>query len=131
MREEVRWWLNTARQEVEVAEKLLDGRSYNFCAFHCQQAAEKALKALLIERGGWARTPSCLVLIGELGERGENLSSFATDARRLDIHYIDSRYPNGLVGEPSAFYDETIAREVLEAARRILGHVESRLSGNP
>ncbi|MCU0575164.1 MAG: HEPN domain-containing protein [Syntrophobacteraceae bacterium] len=43
------------------------------------------------------------------------------DARELDLHYIPSRYPNGLPGGfPHSFYGENTATSALQSARRIL-----------
>jgi len=47
------------------------------------------------------------------------------DARSLDLHYIPSRYPNGLPsGFPHTFYSETIARAAIAAGNRILSAVK-------
>lgn len=43
------------------------------------------------------------------------------DARELDLHYIPSRYPNGLpAGYPHSFYGEKSARTALVCAERIV-----------
>ena len=47
VREQARWWLRTAEGDVDAARILLDAGRFNLCAFHTQQAAEKALKAVL------------------------------------------------------------------------------------
>lgn len=51
MREEAGWWLATARGDLEAARVLLRSGQHNLAAFHAQQAAEKALKAVLAEAG--------------------------------------------------------------------------------
>jgi HEPN domain-containing protein len=48
----------------------------------------------------------------------------ATGHRWLDLHYVPSRYPNGLPsGYPHAFYDRGTAEQAVSAAERILGAV--------
>lgn len=45
--------------------------------------------------------------------------------RELDLHYIPSRYPNGLPsGYPHQFYDEETAQRALKAAEKIFAIVE-------
>ncbi|MFH1200652.1 MAG: HEPN domain-containing protein [Candidatus Micrarchaeota archaeon] len=43
-------WLDEAQDDLKAAENLGKARLYAAACFHCQQAAEKALKALLISR---------------------------------------------------------------------------------
>lgn len=38
-------WLKQAREDLKTAEALLKSRRYTWCAFVCQQALEKCLKA--------------------------------------------------------------------------------------
>lgn len=51
VRREAQWWLNTAEGDLTGARVLLDAGRFNLAAFHSQQAAEKALKAVLSARG--------------------------------------------------------------------------------
>jgi HEPN domain-containing protein len=39
-------WLNEARAELRAGHALLTGQHWSWCCFTCQQAAEKALKAV-------------------------------------------------------------------------------------
>jgi len=48
-------WLQKARRDIRVAELALGEDLYDEVAFHAQQAAEKALKAVLVALG--ARPP--------------------------------------------------------------------------
>src|SRR5437667_7440428 len=52
------------------------------------------------------------------------LKGFIEDARELDLHYIPSRYPNGLPsGYPHAFYGRETAERAVGATERILNAV--------
>lgn len=119
MRTEITWWLDAARRDLSMALQLQDGGFYEGVAFHSQQSAEKFLKALLIARGGrWTRTHSCVAILRTLADTGLRIPpEIITMARKLDLHYIDARYPNGVGGPPAEFYDATIAREAKEACR--------------
>lgn len=51
----------------------------------------------------------------------------AGSARRLDLRYVQSRYPNALGGDPTRYYDETVGRECLEYAETILRFAREEL----
>jgi len=128
MREEVRWWLETSAGDLALARKALELGSHHHCAFLSQQAAEKALKALLLSRGRFERGHACTDLLAAAGSAGveapEELRSFC---RELDHHYIASRYPNGVGGEPAKFYDARIAAASLARAEAVIRHVQANL----
>lgn len=45
--DETHAWLARARSDLQAAKLLINGNAYAEALFHCQQAAEKALKAFL------------------------------------------------------------------------------------
>lgn len=120
-REEARWWLRTAESNLEAARTLRTADQNHHCAFHAQQAAEKALKAVLAFHGEAHRTHACTELVGLLAGAGIDVpDGLDTAGRRLDLHYVQARYPNGLGGDPTVYYDAEIADETLELAERFL-----------
>jgi len=130
MRIDPRWWMRAGERDLAMAAQLHSGGFHEGTAFHCQQAAEKMLKALAARLlGDVLRTHSCIELLEALARSGlEAPSELCTSARKLDLHYIDSRYPNSVGGAPDRFYDETIAAEALEACLAIHRFVEERLA---
>lgn len=127
-REEARWWLRTAESDLEAARTLTSAGQHNHCAFHGQQAAEKALKAVLALHGEAHRTHACTELLERLSDAGVDVpDGLDTAARRLDLHYVQVRYPNGLGGDPTAYYDAAIAGETLELAERFLALARDEL----
>jgi HEPN domain-containing protein len=44
------------------------------------------------------------------------------------VHYSDARYPNSVGGSPQEFYDEAIAKELLDAAKELIAYAEKGLS---
>ena len=50
MKEEVRKWFKKAKEDLNSAGYNFEGSKYDVAMFLCQQSAEKAFKALLIER---------------------------------------------------------------------------------
>lgn len=129
MREEAQWWYNTAEGDLDGARVLFRAGRFNLCAFHAQQAAEKALKAVLAARGIAHRGHACVDLVEVLRREGEPVrDELEGAARRLDLHYVQSRYPNGLGGDPTRYYDGSIAGECLENADSIVRFVRERLA---
>ncbi|MCL5290956.1 MAG: HEPN domain-containing protein [Actinobacteria bacterium] len=127
MREEATWWLRASDRDKQAAEKLLNWDLFESSAFHAQQSAEKALKALLIRYGREARTHSCVSILKLLKMEGLDVSSVELSAKRLDSHYIQSRYPNGAGGPPEDLYSKEIAEEAMECLGRILSLVHQNI----
>ena len=120
LREESRWWLDTADGDLAAAGVLRDAGRFNLSAFHAQQAAEKALKAVLVSRGKTLRSHACVAIVAALKAHGVAVNEDIEAAgRRLDLHYVQSRYPNGLGGDPTRYYDLAMADECLGYAERI------------
>ncbi len=71
LRGEALLWLEQARRDLEAARHLVASRDWFASVFWCHQAAEKALKALLIASGKAVRGHNLLeplrILRGELG----------------------------------------------------------------
>ena len=60
MRLEVEWWFHQAKRDLAMAERPLEAGLHEGAAYHSHQAAEKALKSLVVKEGGWHLTHSCL-----------------------------------------------------------------------
>jgi HEPN domain-containing protein len=115
-------WLAQAENDLAFARYALDGDYFHQACFVAQQCAEKALKALHFRDG--ARTVighSVVGLLGQLRERYPRLGDLNDLAADLDLFYIPTRYPNGLVeGMPFQSFTRAQAERALQAAERIL-----------
>ena len=82
-----RTWLRSAERDVAVALLVCDAQPA-LAAFHAQQAAEKALKAVVIAlTDDHARTHSAGALVGELRLLGIAFEAgVEADARALDLY---------------------------------------------
>jgi len=117
-REEIMAWLRKARRDMDSAERLLaDNPPYrDTAAYHCQQAGEKAIKAMLTAAGlNFPKTHDLTMLVnlaaGKFGDMGA-----MTDAAIILTPYATLyRYP-GAALEP----DDTDIQEALEAAKAML-----------
>jgi HEPN domain-containing protein len=97
----------------------------------CQQAAEKAVKAVFPARRmvGWGHV--ILRLLEELRSEVEIPEALFGRARRLDQYYVLIRYPNGFdAGKPSDYYDRNQAEEAIRDAEDILAFCEGAI-GSP
>ncbi len=112
-------WLKAAEDDLEDARTLLRAGRYAGAAFHAHQAAEKALKALIIElrREVPPRIHNLIALARHLSIDDEDILEAL---RRLNPHYRISRYPDAANGVPMEVYSESIASELLELAERVV-----------
>ncbi len=128
-RDDAERWLAEAEADVATAAVLLTSGRYNPCAFYSQQAAEKALKALiyLIDADPWGH--SVLALVDDLERRGWTVDpELRAAARRLDHHYIAARYPDAFpAGTPTDFYDEDLATTAHTDARAVVAYARRQI----
>ena len=105
MRDAVKDWLKQGQEELEVAAYLLQGKYFKGACFHSQHSVEKAVKAMLLNKGWELEKTHSLERLIALGEQ----HNVQIDLSDEDVVYIDniyrSRYPAeaGLLplGEPS------------------------------
>ncbi|MFQ6062433.1 MAG: HEPN domain-containing protein [Methanosarcinales archaeon] len=130
MIDDVERWLIESENDLDAAKILLDANKYNICAFHSQQSAEKALKALLIlfQKNTWGH--SIIDLLAQVEDVMDipDLEDLEKCARELDKHYIPSRYPDAYPsGAPKDYYDIEIAECVLNCAKKIRKFVKETM----
>ncbi len=115
-------WLGQAEDDLRLARVALRERFFAQTCFIAQQVAEKAVKSLRYLRGerevlGHSVRKLMQPLTSELPE----LTALVEDAAELDLHYVPTRYPNGLPDlAPYQAYVEGQARRALEAAERFV-----------
>ena len=71
--QEISWWLDASRNDWEAFEVLKKSENYSLAAFHLQQSAEKALKAVCLKQGRPGFTHSCTDLVKKLRGSGVNI----------------------------------------------------------
>jgi len=125
---EARRWLSRAEEELAVAKWDAQGKFWASACFHCQQAAELALKAILIREGQRnLRVHSVLGLARRAGAYEPSLRPLESDARRLDRFYVGTRYPNGF-DAASDMFDEPAFHEAQAAAIPFVAAARGRLA---
>lgn len=114
-------WFRQADADLRLARHARDGAAHDWACFAAQQAAEKALKAVLMSRGAdaWGHTVTALLGVVAGDDVAEEL---VVCAKTLDKHYIPTRYPNGLdAGAPTDFYTSKDSDDAIACAERLLG----------
>lgn len=121
-------WFKQAEADLRKALNDIVTRDWDSAAFWSQQAAEKALKALLLNAGIASRGHNLLEL-AEVArvELGVDVDEVIDDLRELTVHYTISRYPNAANALPYELYTEGKARELVERARRVVEWVRRSL----
>jgi HEPN domain-containing protein len=121
---EAKRWFQQASYDLKASRWNIAGGFFDTASFLAQQAGEKALKSLLYYVGSRREallTHSLVEMIIKIGKRGTGLPDLLDEARKLDLHYVPSRYPNGLPsGYPHQFYGKEIAEDALQAAEKIV-----------
>jgi len=121
----VREWLVKAQNDLSSAELLLtaDKPIRDTGCFHCQQAAEKALKAFLSYQGiEFEKSHSLVYLVDLCIGLDRDFQVLQSDARDLTIYAVGIRYPGEFI-EP----DENEAQAALEMAYTVWNFVLKRL----
>ncbi|MDK2984509.1 MAG: hypothetical protein PWQ96_151 [Clostridia bacterium] len=92
--EQVKEWLAISEEDLQVAELCYNGGKFLHCAYMCQQAVEKTLKAL-INTGGI--TPPPIHNLPDLAIEGEVWDTMNSEQhmflRALTTYAIEARYP--------------------------------------
>lgn len=110
---EAKAWMVKAWRDLETARRAATGQPpfYDVAVYHCQQAAEKAVKAFLVHHGKlYEKTHDIEVLTDLAGEVDSNFSQLADAADALTPYATRFRYPNATFAvEPQpAEYDEAL-----------------------
>jgi HEPN domain-containing protein len=123
----VQIWLDRARSDLNLGRAALrtSGVLPEDACFHAQQCAEKALKALLTERGiEFPRTHVLESLLDLLKVHGMSIPHSVDEAFELTQYAVQTRYPGEW--EPVSKQE---ARSALERAAIVLAWVEKQILG--
>jgi len=129
MKASAKEWIQFADKDLQAALIMLDHENIrSIAAFHCQQAVEKCLKALLEERELDVPKTHDLEKLAARVEVGWGIAFEDERLLVLNTVYIESRYPGGLgllpSGQPSS--DEALdlfyfASDLKSRVLKILG----------
>ncbi len=122
-------WLKQADSDLCAAEDSASSNHYEWACFQAQQAAEKAIKALIISKGSESRIHSIKFLLSNLPENISVSDQIQNAARELDKHYIQTRYPDSFsTGIPKDFFTQDDAQRAISYARKIIEFVREKIN---
>ena len=91
-------WIDRAQEDLQTTEVLLlADKCYFSCAFHCQQAIEKALKAYLLVKSGDLVDGHNLTWLCKQAMRHErDFDQWLDESAALNRCYVETRYPTDI-----------------------------------
>lgn len=117
--------------ELQAARDLLVGGHWSWCCFTCQQAAEKALKALCEHFRNPQLGHNLNLLLQAVGTHTTVPEPLQVACAQLNRYYIPTRYPNAFDrGAPADQFFEADARQALDYAQEVIRFAES-IIGSP
>src|SRR3989344_4846914 len=117
-------WLLTAEKDLKIAKEDIDKpERRQDVSFHCQQSAEKFLKAFIIFKNLEFRpTHDLETLLQICSQQNKEFGSIRTECKMLSPFYIGARYPD---------FDERLTgeevNEVLRYAQKIVKFVKKKI----
>lgn len=111
-------WLEFAKKDLESAEILLKGKAYEGSIWHCHQALEKALKAVIVEkRIKLRKTHDLIGLVADAKiEVSKDISDFIDN---LNPYYNPIRYPDAAM-EAKFSYPKSVCQNILKTTKEVI-----------
>ena len=123
-------WMAQAEHLKEQAAWLIQGGFFDGACFHCQQAAEMAVKAVHQSRRLEAWGHMISKLLRGLPKDLVVPEGVVLAAARLDRFYVPARYPNGFEsGAPKDYFKAKDAQEALENCSLVIDFCRRTLDG--
>ena len=122
-------WMSQAERDLAHARHSVESSDFEWAAFAAQQAAEKAVKALILARSGEPWGHSVSLLLESLFVQLPEAETLREAANRLDKHYIPARYPNGFpAGYPGKLYTSGEAEAAIVDATELVSFCRRHLA---
>jgi len=112
MKEEIGDWIKKAESDLDVAKYNFKGNKIDAAAFFCQQATEKALKAVYIKKFDSLLKIHDLVLLSKKVEAPQEIIDLC---KVLTSYYIETRYP----GLFQKFSEKEVAEALMSSEKVI------------
>lgn len=118
MRAQSSVWMDIADDDLEAAEHCFIGKRFLWSMFMCQQAVEKAIKAVHYENTGMTppKKHDLISLAGSAGILDQCAKDTKDLLRRLSLYYIETRYPDKRA-DLEAKCNQEHTKEILERSK--------------
>ena len=130
MDEHIKEWLDLAEMDFGVAKHLFETyhpKPLEIICFHCQQAAEKAIKAVIVsygEQGGMPKLHDLSFLLGQVRNMTDIDEKYFDYADTLTPYGVSLRYPHEL------FLEEYHAEQAIKYAKEIMNWALATIKHN-
>ena len=122
-------WLRQAERDLDQARDSRGAERHEWACFAAQQAAEKAAKALHLNRGQEAWGHAVARLLQELPPPVACSQGLIDKAHVLDGYYVGARYANGHPeGAPFEHYGRLQSEEAIRYAGEIIEFVRAGMA---
>ena len=119
MKNDTKEWLRYGDENLKSAEILLEKNLFNPCLQNSQQAAEKYLKSVFIEKSiKLHKTHSINELYRKINSLGYEVDIIEDECDLLDSIYLPSKYPLGSI-LPEFEADQDVCIKCLDMVKRI------------
>lgn len=127
MKDDTQTWMSFADENLDMSRLALEHGHLNSSLQNAQQAVEKYLKAVIVERDfEFRRTHSIRELIGILAEQEININISDDDLDFMDTIYLPSKYPI-YSALPHTLPDPKICKDALKIAEDVRDSVSAIL----
>jgi HEPN domain-containing protein len=128
MKNETRIWISYANENLDVARLALEHGHLNSSLQNVQQAVEKYLKAVIVEKDfEFQRTHSIRELVGILTDQGIRVNISDDEMDLMDAVYLPSKYPI-YSALPHSLPEPEICRDALNFAEKVQASVSGILN---
>ena len=134
MNQEIKQWLDMANMDIGVAKHLMQNyypKPLEIICYHCQQAAEKSIKALVIfygTQGGLPKLHDLSFLLNQLKNTIKIEEKYYDYADVLTPYGVSVRYPNEMfLEEHHANTAIQYTNEIMQWVYSIVSNVENQL----
>jgi len=128
----VAYWVELAEEDLAIARDLHRSAHYLAAAYHCQQALEKMLKALVQQRQDDPppRTHNLQELAELVGAWQSMSRTQRGKLRRVDECGVEARYPT-VEDAPLTVVNQALSQQVLDDAEGLMTWLRERLASGP
>ena len=122
-------WINQAKRDLHTAQGLLSQGSFEWSCFVAQQAAERAVKAVIQKLNAVAWGHSVRELLSIIAKRVEVDKALLDYGKALDKYCIPTRDPNSFdSGSPYEYFSKEDADNAIVCSGTIIGFCEGMLA---
>ena len=124
MKKETKNWLTYSEENLEAAKILIESELYNPCLQNIQQAIEKAIKSLFIEKSiPFKKTHNIMELKTILENHNIFIELTDDECDFLDSIYLPSKYPIGSV-LPYFYPDIKICKSSITLGEKVIKEIK-------